>query len=158
MQSTTLTVNGQRHEVTVPPDTPLLWVLRDELGLTGTKYGCGIATCGACTVHADGRPTRSCVTPLAAVAGAEVTTIEGLSEEGDHPLQEAWREENVPQCGYCQTGQIMSAAALLASDDEPDDEAIDRALRSNLCRCGTYLRIRRAVKRAAEMQAEGRAS
>lgn len=158
MQSTTLTVNGQRHEVTVPPDTPLLWVLRDELGLTGTKYGCGIATCGACTVHADGRPTRSCVTPLAAVAGAEVTTIEGLSEEGDHPLQEAWREENVPQCGYCQTGQIMSAATLLASDDDPDDEAIDRALRGNLCRCGTYLRIRRAVKRAAEMQAEGRAS
>ena len=158
MQSTTLTVNGQRREVTVPPDTPLLWVLRDELGLTGAKYGCGIATCGACTVHADGRPTRSCVTPLAAVAGAEVTTIEGLSEEGDHPLQEAWREENVPQCGYCQTGQIMSAAALLESDPDPDDEAIDRALRGNLCRCGTYLRIRRAVKRAAEMQGEGRAS
>lgn len=158
MQATTLTVNGERHEVEVPPDTPLLWVLRDELGLTGTKYGCGIATCGSCTVHLDGRPTRSCVTPLAAAGGAEVTTIEGLSGEGDHPLQEAWREENVPQCGYCQAGQIMSAAALLESDPDPDDEAIERALRGNLCRCGTYLRIRRAVKRAAEMEAEGRAS
>mgnify|MGYP006299194979 CR=1 FL=1 len=158
MQATTLTVNGERHEVEAPPDTPLLWVLRDELGLTGTKFGCGIATCGSCTVHLDGRPTRSCVTPLAAAGGAEVTTIEGLSEEGDHPLQEAWREENVPQCGYCQAGQIMSAAALLEANPDPDEEAIERALRGNLCRCGTYLRIRRAVKRAAEMEAEGRAS
>jgi aerobic-type carbon monoxide dehydrogenase small subunit (CoxS/CutS family) len=158
MQSTTLTVNGERHEVTAPPDTPLLWVLRDELGLTGTKFGCGIASCGACTVHLDGEPVRSCQTRLSSVGDAEVTTIEGLSEDGDHPVQRAWREENVPQCGYCQAGQIMSASALLAENPDPDEEAIDRALQGNLCRCGTYLRIRRAVKRAAGMADEGRAS
>lgn len=158
MQSFTLTVNGERHEVTAPPDTPLLWVLRDELGLTGTKFGCGIASCGACTVHLDGEPIRSCQTRISSVGDAEVTTIEGLSEEGDHPVQRAWREENVPQCGYCQAGQIMSASALLASNPDPDEAAIDRALQGNLCRCGTYLRIRRAVKRAAETGAEGRAS
>lgn len=156
MESTTLTVNGERHEVEVPSDMPLLWVLRDELGLTGTKYGCGIAACGACTVHLDGEPVRACATPVSSVGDAEVTTIEGLGEEGDHPVQRAWREENVPQCGYCQAGQIMTASALLADDPEPDEEAIDRALEGNICRCGTYLRIRRAVERAAEMQ--GRAS
>ena len=157
-QSFTLSVNGERHEVTVPPDTPLLWVLRDELDLTGTKFGCGIASCGACTVHLDGEAVRSCQTRISAVGDAEVTTIEGLSEDGSHPVQRAWIEENVPQCGYCQAGQIMSASALLASNPDPDEEAIDRALQGNLCRCGTYLRIRRAVKRAADMGGEGRAS
>ena len=144
-----LTVNGTPHELDVPGDMPLLWALRDVVGLTGTKFGCGIAQCGACTVHVDGQPIRSCVTPVSSVEGSEVTTIEGLSPDGSHPLQTAWQEENVPQCGYCQAGQIMSAAALLARTPDPSDEDIDDAMSGNLCRCGTYMRIRRAVKRAA---------
>lgn len=153
-----LTVNGESRRLDVDGRMPLLWALRDVLDLTGTKYGCGIAACGACTVHVDGEPVRACVMPVSSVEGSEVTTIEGLSEDGTHPVQEAWQEENVPQCGYCQAGQIMSAAALLASNPDPDDGDIHRALRGNLCRCGTYLRIRRAVKRAAELQGEGGAS
>ena len=144
-----LTVNGEPHQVEVSPQTPLLWVLRDKLKLTGTKYGCGVAQCGACTVHVDGAAVRSCVLPVSAVAGA-VTTIEGLSGDGDlHPLQAAWIEHDVPQCGYCQSGQIMSAAALLASNRQPTDQDIDTALAGNYCRCGTYVRIRRAVHTAA---------
>lgn len=158
MATTQLEVNGERHEVEAPPEMPLLWVLRDELGLTGTKYGCGISVCGACTVHLDGRPVRSCVTPLSAAAGGVVTTVEGLDDEGDHPVQQAWRELNVPQCGYCQSGQLMSAAALVARTEDPDEEEIDRAMRGILCRCGTYLRIRKAVKRAAEIRQGRRAS
>ena len=143
-------VNGEQHEVEAVPNMPLLWVLRDKLGLTGTKYGCGIAQCGACTVHIDGQPTRACVTPVSAVSGA-VTTIEGLANGGDlHPLQEAWIEHDVPQCGYCQSGQIMSAAALLAKNADPSDEDIDQALAGNYCRCGTYIRIRKAVHTAAD--------
>lgn len=142
----TLQVNGRELTVDVAPDTPLLWVLRDTLGLTGTKYGCGVSQCGACTVHVDGEAVRSCVLPIGRVRG-EVRTIEGLG--GEHPLQRAWAEENVPQCGYCQSGQIMSAAALLARVERPDDAAIDEAMRGNLCRCGTYGRIRRAIRRAA---------
>ncbi len=149
MSQITLTVNGTRHTVDVPPDTPLLWVLRDTLGLTGTKFGCGRALCGACTVHFKGSPTRSCVLPISAAAGAEVTTIEGLSEHNDHRLQRAWIEEDVPQCGYCQAGQIMQAAALLAQKPNPTDEDIDAGMAGNLCRCGTYTRIRRAIHRAA---------
>ncbi|MFW6192428.1 MAG: (2Fe-2S)-binding protein [Gemmatimonadota bacterium] len=144
-----LTVNGTERELDVEGRMPLLWALRDVLGLTGTKYGCGISQCGACTVHVDGQPVRSCVTPMSSVEGSEVTTIEGLSEDGDHPVQVAWEEENVPQCGYCQAGQIMSAAALLESNASPSDGDIDQAMSGNLCRCGTYVRIRRAVKRAA---------
>lgn len=144
-----LTVNGTEHELDVEDRMPLLWALRDVLGLTGTKFGCGISQCGACTVHVDGQPVRSCVTPMSSVEGSEVTTIEGLSEDGDHAVQVAWEEENVPQCGYCQAGQIMSAAALLASNASPSDADIDQAMSGNLCRCGTYVRIRRAVKRAA---------
>ncbi len=144
-----LTVNGEAHEVDVSPQMPLLWVLRDKLKLTGTKYGCGIAQCGACTVHVDGNPVRACVLPVSAVAGA-VTTIEGLADGGDlHPLQAAWIEHDVPQCGYCQSGQIMGAAALLASKPNPTDEDIDSALAGNYCRCGTYVRIRRAIHTAA---------
>ena len=144
-----LRVNGREREVDVRPDMPLLWVLRDKLKLTGTKYGCGIAQCGACTVHLDGVPTRSCVMPVQAVAGA-VTTIEGLAAEGDpHPLQVAWIEHDVPQCGYCQSGQLMSAVALLESNPKPTDADIDRALSGNYCRCGTYIRIRKAVHSAA---------
>ncbi len=144
-----LTVNGRHESVDVPPDTPLLWVLRDELALTGTKYSCGIALCGACTVLLDGEPVRSCVLPISGAAGAEVTTIEGLAPNGDHPLQRAWIEEDVPQCGYCQAGQLMTAAALLERNPDPTDEQIDAAMAGNLCRCGTYHRIRRAVRRAA---------
>jgi aerobic-type carbon monoxide dehydrogenase small subunit (CoxS/CutS family) len=144
-----LTVNGTERELDVEDQMPLLWALRDVLGLTGTKFGCGISQCGACTVHVDGQPVRSCVTPMSSVEGSEVTTIEGLSEDGDHPVQAAWEEENVPQCGYCQAGQIMSAAALLDSNASPSDADIDQAMSGNLCRCGTYVRIRRAVKRAA---------
>ena len=145
-----LRVNGREREVDVRPDMPLLWVLRDKLKLTGTKYGCGIAQCGACTVHLDGVPTRSCVMPVQAVAGA-VTTIEGLAAEGGnpHPLQVAWIEHDVPQCGYCQSGQLMSAAALLESNPKPTDADIDQALSGNYCRCGTYIRIRKAVHSAA---------
>ena len=145
-----LNVNGTAHRVDAEPEMPLLWVIRERLGLTGTKFGCGIAQCGACTVHLDGQAIRSCVTPLAAAAGRTVTTIEGLaSNGGPHPLQQAWIDEQVPQCGYCQSGQIMSASALLASNPAPNDADIDAAMRGNICRCGTYGRIRRAIKRAA---------
>ena len=143
-------VNGQLYTVEAAADTPLLWVLRDTLGLTGTKYSCGQGLCGACTVHVDGEPFRSCVTPIASVDGKNITTIEGLSPDGTHPLQVAWIEEQVPQCGYCQPGQIMTAAALLARIPQPTDDDIDAALAGNLCRCGTYQRIRRAIHRAAE--------
>jgi isoquinoline 1-oxidoreductase alpha subunit len=144
-----LTVNGKRRNVQADASTPLLWVLRDYLGLTGTKYGCGMALCGACTVHVEGEPARSCVTPVSAVAGKRITTIEGLSRNADHPVQKAWIELDVPQCGYCQSGQIMSAVALLAKHPKPTDAQIDEAMRGNLCRCGTYPRIRAAIKRAA---------
>ncbi len=145
-----LTVNGQAQEVDVSPDTPLLWVLRDTLGLTGTKYSCGQGLCGACTVHVDGEARHSCTLPVGEVAGRQITTIEGLSLDGSHPVQKAWLAENVPQCGYCQPGQIMAAAALLAQTSQPTDEQIDTAMSGNLCRCGTYQRIRRAIHRAAE--------
>lgn len=145
----TLTVNGKAESVDVPPDTPLLWVLRDTLGLTGTKYGCGVAACGACMVHVDGQALQSCVTPMSALGGKRVTTIEGLDPQGAHPVQLAWREHNTPQCGYCQSGQIMRAAALLADNPHPSDAQIDEAMTGNLCRCGTYLRIRAAIKSAA---------
>jgi isoquinoline 1-oxidoreductase subunit alpha len=145
----TLTVNGESRQLDVPGDTPLLWVLRDSLGLTGTKFGCGVAACGACTVHVDGVSTRSCVMPVAAVAGKTVTTIEGLSPKGEHPLQRAWLEDDVPQCGYCQPGMLMAGAALLASVPAPSDAEIDASM-TNICRCGTYDRIRRAVHRAAK--------
>ena len=147
----TLDINGKSQTVQAAGDTPLLWVLRDELGLTGTKYGCGIAQCGACTVLADGAPIRACVTPLEAVAGAKITTIEGLG--GTHPLQEAWVKLDVPQCGYCQSGQIMSAAALLAAAPNPTDEEIDGAMAGNICRCGAYQRIHAAIKDAAAQPA-----
>jgi isoquinoline 1-oxidoreductase alpha subunit len=148
-----LIVNGTEREVNAPPDMPLLWVLRDLLGLTGTKFGCGVAQCGACTVHLDGAPLRSCVTPVSAVGDRKVTTIEGLSPEGNHPVQRAWAELDVVQCGYCQSGQIMAAAALLAAKSDPTDADIDAALSGNICRCGTYQRIRAAVHRAAGLKA-----
>jgi isoquinoline 1-oxidoreductase subunit alpha len=147
-----LNVNRQVHDVDAPDDMPLLWVLRDLLGLTGTKYGCGIAQCGACTVHVDGEAQRSCVTSAGSVVGSEITTIEGLSAGGLTPLQQAWIEEDVVQCGYCQSGQIMSAAALLQRRPHPDDEDVDAAMKGNICRCGTYQRIRAAVHRAAALQ------
>ena len=150
----TFTLNGRPQEVDVPVDTPLLWVLRDTVRLTGTKFGCGIGQCGACTVHLNGTAIRSCLMPIGAAAGAEVTTIEGISEDGSHPVQRAWVEEQVPQCGYCQSGQIMSAAALLARTSRPTDEDIDSAMNGNVCRCGTYNAIRRAIHRAAEMKGE----
>jgi len=150
-----LDVNGKTQQVDVGPDVPLLWVLREQLGLTGTKYGCGVAVCGACTVHVDGQPVRSCVTTAAAVAGTKVVTIEGLSTKTDHPVQRAWIELDVPQCGYCQSGQIMSAAALLAKVPAPTDADIDDAMSDNICRCGTYQRIRAAIKRAATIQKGG---
>ena len=146
-----LNVNGKEYDVAAPDDMPLLWALRDLLGLTGTKFGCGMAQCGACTVHIDGQPVRSCVTPVASVQGRAVKTIEGLSPQGLHAVQRAWIEEDVVQCGYCQPGQIMAAAALLAARPHPSDADIDNAMSANLCRCGTYLRIRAAVKRAAEL-------
>jgi isoquinoline 1-oxidoreductase subunit alpha len=162
MPTTTLIVNGRQRSTDDDPDTPLLWVLRETLGLTGTKYGCGIAQCGACTVHVDGVARRSCVTPVSQVAGKRVTTIEGLSPAPSssrdrhwHPVQQAWLDEQVPQCGYCQAGQIMSAAALLAVNPSPSDSEIDDALSANLCRCGTYVRIRRAVHRAATLAKQG---
>ncbi|MFL6463579.1 MAG: (2Fe-2S)-binding protein [Bryobacteraceae bacterium] len=148
-----LTVNGRSTTVDVPADTPLLWVLRDVLNLHGSKYGCGIGQCGACTVHLNGQAVRSCVTPVGSVAAAKITTIEGLSPNGAHPLQQAWREIDVPQCGYCQAGQIMSAAALLAKNPKPTDEQIDSAMNGNLCRCGTYIRVRQAIHKAAGMPA-----
>ncbi|MEH6583155.1 MAG: (2Fe-2S)-binding protein [Halioglobus sp.] len=144
-----LWVNGKGHEVEAEPDMPLLWVLRDLLGLRGTKYGCGKGLCGACTVHLDGRPMRSCQLPLSEAAGAKITTIEGLATDAAHPVQKAWRDHNVPQCGYCQSGQIMSASALLASNASPTDSEIDSAMAGNICRCGTYPRIRAAIKQAA---------
>ncbi|MGB8327424.1 MAG: (2Fe-2S)-binding protein [Steroidobacteraceae bacterium] len=147
-----LNVNGAAIDVDVDPETPLLWVLRDTVGLTGTKYGCGIALCGACTVHLDGQPIRSCVTPLSAVGNRALTTIEGLSKDRSHPVQRAWLELDVPQCGYCQSGQIMSAAALLAQNAQPSDTDIDAAMSGNLCRCGTYQRIRAAIHRAADLK------
>ena len=146
-----LNVNGSERDIDAPDDMPLLWVLRDLMGLTGTKFGCGIAQCGACTVHVDGSPLRACVTPASAVAGKKITTIEGLSADGSHPVQKAWAELDVVQCGYCQSGQIMSAVALLAVVPTPTDSDIDQALSGNLCRCGTYQRIRAAVHRAAEL-------
>jgi isoquinoline 1-oxidoreductase alpha subunit len=148
-----LNVNGVERDVNAPPDMPLLWVLRDLLGLTGTKFGCGIAQCGACTVHLDGAPRRSCVTPVSSVVGKQITTIEGLSSDGTHPVQRAWTELDVVQCGYCQSGQIMSAAALLADKGDPSDAEIDAVMSGNICRCGTYQRIRAAVHRAAELRA-----
>jgi len=147
-----LQVNGKDYRLEVEADTPLLWVLRDTIGLTGTKYGCGIALCGACTVQVDGAPVRSCVTPVSAVAGKRITTIEGLSAHGEHPVQKAWIALNVPQCGYCQSGQIMAAAALLAKTPKPTDAEIDTAMSGQLCRCGTYPRIRAAIKRAAGIE------
>lgn len=148
-----LTVNGKTESVDVAPDTPLLWVIRDTIGLTGTKFGCGMALCGACTVHLDGQAIRSCVTPISAVAGKSVTTIEGLSADGSTPVQQAWVAEQVPQCGYCQSGQIMSATALLAKTPKPTDAEIDTAMSGNICRCGTYQRIRAAIHRAAGQEA-----
>lgn len=145
-----LTVNGKSHQVAAAPETPLLWVLRDHLGLSGTKYGCAAGACGACTIHVDGVATLACVTPLEAVAGSEIVTIEGLSPTGDHKLQRAWVAEQVPQCGYCQPGQIMRAAALLAENPQPDRDEIAAYMAPNLCRCGTYNRIARAIARAAE--------
>jgi isoquinoline 1-oxidoreductase subunit alpha len=147
----TITVNNQMVSVDAAADTPLLWVLRDHLGMTGTKFGCGMALCGACTVHVDGAATRSCVLPLSAVAGRSITTIEGLSQDRSHAVQKAWLEIDVPQCGYCQSGQIMSAAALLAAIPKPNDDDIDAAMSGNICRCGTYQRIRKAIHRAADM-------
>ncbi len=150
-----LKVNGKNYQLEVAPDTPLLWVIRENLGLTGTKFGCGMSICGACTVHVNGEAVRSCVTPVSAVAGKEVITIEGLSTDGSHPVQKAWMSEDVPQCGYCHSGQIMTAVALLAEIPRPTDADIDDAMSGNICRCGTYQRIRRAIHRAAEMMAEG---
>lgn len=149
MSRLSFTLNGTRRDVDVPGETPLLWVLRDVLGLTGTKYGCGIGQCGACTVHVDGVAQRSCLLPISTVADKSVTTIEGLAAGELHPLQRAWIAEGVPQCGYCQSGQIMSAAALLAKVSAPSEQEVDEAMRGNLCRCGTYQRIRRAIQRAA---------
>jgi len=150
---TSFTLNGKSVSVDDDPSTPLLWVLRDSLGLTGTKFGCGMALCGACTVHLDGRAIRSCVSPLSRVAGKRVTTIEGLSKDNSHPVQQAWIEIDVPQCGYCQSGQIMSAAVLIHENPKPTDKDIDEAMSGNICRCGTYPRIRRAIRRAAELAA-----
>ncbi len=146
---TTFTINGRRVTTDIDPDTPLLWVIRDEIGLTGTKFGCGIGMCGACTVHVGGRATRSCITPMGAVDGADVTTIEGLDPQSDYPLQQAWRKLQVPQCGYCQSGQIMQAAAMLKDFPQPTDADIDAVMTGSLCRCMTYVRIRAAIKEAA---------
>jgi isoquinoline 1-oxidoreductase alpha subunit len=154
MANFTLTINGEQHQVDVDPQMPLLWVIRDFVGLTGTKFGCGIAQCGACTVHLDGNATRSCVLPVSAVADKQITTIEGLSTEKSHPLQKAWIEHQVPQCGYCQSGQIMSAAALLKQKPKPTDADIDTAMQGNICRCGTYVRIRKAIHSAANLMSD----
>ncbi len=150
MPTYTININGEERQVEVAQDTPLLWVLRDHLNLRGTKFGCGISQCGACTVHLNGNAVRSCSLPVSAIGDNEITTIEGLSENGDHPVQKAWLEHDVPQCGYCQAGQIMSASALLNRNPNPSDEEIDSAMNGNLCRCGTYLRIKKAIKTAAE--------
>lgn len=149
MKSFKLKVNGQKHELEVDETTPLLWVLREHLDLVGTKFGCGMAQCGACTVHLDGNPVRSCSTPISVAADYKITTIEGLSEHGDHPVQKAWLKHDVPQCGYCQAGQIMSAAALLDNNPSPSDADIEQAMNGNICRCGTYTRIKAAIKSAA---------
>ena len=149
MAQFTLKVNGASHQVDVEPDTPILWVLRDHLNLVGTKYGCGIAQCGACTIHLDGMATRACQLQVSMVGNSEITTIEGLSENGEHPVQQAWLEEDVPQCGYCQTGQIMTAVSLLKNNPHPTDEQIEMGMSGNLCRCGTYTRIKKAIKRAS---------
>ena len=151
MSKYTLSVNGRTHTVDVAADTPMLWVLRDSLGLVGTKYGCGIGECGACTIHLDGKPVRGCQTTVAEVGKSAITTIEGLDPAGKHPLQKAWVDLDVPQCGYCQAGQLMAAAALLKRNPRPTDDDIDRAMNSNLCRCNSYTRIREGIKRAAEM-------
>ena len=150
MASITLSINQKKHTIDVDPQTPLLWVIRDELGLTGTKYGCGIAECGSCTVHFNGAPVRSCTLPVGAAANSEITTIEGLSEDATHPLQLAWIEEQVPQCGYCQSGQIMQAAALLKDNKKPTRDEIVGFMRGNICRCGTYVRIIKAIERASQ--------
>lgn len=157
MDAIAITVNGKQQSVEATPDTPLLWVLRDTLGLTGTKFGCGQALCGACTVHVDGDPTRSCTTRIAAVAGRNITTIEGLSPDGHHPVQVAWLENQVPQCGYCQVGMIMTTAALLAKNSAPTDADIDDALSGHICRCGTYQRIRQAIHQAASKKSSNAA-
>ncbi len=146
-----LNINGKKQQVDTDPDTPLLWVLRDHFHLKGTKYGCGIAQCGACTIHVDGVAMRSCSLPISAISEQKIKTIEGLSEAGDHPVQKAWMSHDVPQCGYCQAGQIMSAAALLENNPNPNDTDIDAAMHGNICRCGTYLRIKAAIKTAAKM-------
>ena len=151
MANITFTLNGTSQTVDVVPEMPLLWVLRDVIGLTGTKFGCGMSLCGACTVHLDGQPVRSCSTPVKSVAGRRIVTIEGLSPNGTHPVQRAWMDVDVPQCGYCQSGQVMSAAALLARKPKPTDADIDEAMRGNLCRCGTYQSVRAAVQRAVEL-------
>jgi len=150
MATFTLNINGTKQEIDVDPSTPVLWVLRDHLNLVGTKYGCGIAQCGACTIHLDGTATRACMLTVSSVGNSEIKTIEGLSEEGDHPVQKAWLEEDVPQCGYCQAGQIMTASALLEKNPNPTDEEIEMAMNGNICRCGTYTRIKKAVKLAAK--------
>ena len=150
MANYSINVNGTMHQVSADPDTPLIWILRDNLNLVGTKYGCGIAQCGSCTVHIDGVARRSCSYPISSLGDQAITTIEGLTINGDHPLQKAWREFDVPQCGYCQSGQIMNAAALLNRNESPSDKEIDQSMRGNLCRCGTYLRIKKAIKYAAK--------
>lgn len=152
MAEFTITINGKKQTLDVDPTTPLLWVLRDHLKMVGTKYGCGIAQCGACTVHFNGSAIRSCQLPISSAAGNEITTIEGLSENGDHPVQKAWLEHDVPQCGYCQAGQIMSASALLKKNPSPSDEEIENAMNGNICRCGTYTRIKAAIKTASDSQ------
>ena len=149
MATFSLNVNGKKLEVNADPSTPILWVLRDHLNLVGTKYGCGVSACGACTVHLDGAAVRSCQLPVSGVGDKSITTIEGLSENGDHPVQKAWLEHDVPQCGYCQAGQIMSAAALLDSNPKPSDDEIESAMNGNICRCGTYVRIKEAIKTAS---------
>lgn len=151
MEKFTIKVNGEKREVTVDPTTPVLWVLREHLQLVGTKFGCGIAQCGACTIHLDGTATRSCVLPISAIADQEITTIEGLSETGDHPVQQAWLEHDVPQCGYCQAGQIMTASSLLNENPNPSEAEIEAAMNGNLCRCGTYTRIKAAVQTASKL-------
>ena len=150
MNKITLSVNGSKREINIDDDTPLLWVLRDELKLTGTKYGCGRGLCGACTVHINGEETRSCITAVENIQGREITTIEGLSKDGNHPVQKAWVKQDVPQCGYCQSGQIMTASALLSRNNNPDDSDIDSAMKMNICRCGTYQRIRKAIHTASQ--------
>lgn len=150
----TLTINDEKRQLDVDPDMPLLWALRDVAKLTGTKYGCGKGLCGACTVHLDGQPIRACLTPISAVGKGKITTIEGLSENGEHPVQQAWLKHNVPQCGYCQSGQIMSAVALLENNTNPNDEQINNAMSGNICRCGTYVRIRQAIHTAADLAKE----